>query len=456
MDFREYACAFDEVERDFERTVAAWGVPFEERESAPRAERERTASVCRCRCENAAGSLWRNWISPACIACRTGEETATFFVDLRCTKQCYFCFNPNQDNYEYFLAHKRNIVAELEQAHVAGVRFKHVAVTGGEPMLYRDHVCAFLRRAHELFPGVHTRLYTSSDLLDEAGLRQLVDSGLAEIRFSVKPADVDGSGSVGDAGAGVDVDGGAALDARDGNGIAAGIIAHDRLYALMAQAVEIVPDVVIEVPVIPGSLAAMQDMLRRADAIGVRGVNLLEFCFPLHNAEEFRKRGFRLRKHPYNYLYDYWYGGGIPVAGSETEALALMEFAARENLALGVHYCSSDNKNTGQIFQQNKAFTNDAALQERYSWMVADPADRFLKCAKAFSADAHAVRAWAESAGVACGFNPDIPAVSFPLEAVAQVRAALPQATLCESVNVVEQQESGALHMREVAVLPIG
>ncbi|MDO4289892.1 MAG: radical SAM protein [Eggerthellaceae bacterium] len=445
MDFREYARAFDEVERDFENAVAAWGVPFEEHESAPRAERVRTATACGCRCENATGSLWRNWVSPACVACRTGEETATFFVDLRCTKQCYFCFNPNQDNYEYFLAHKRNIVAELEQAHKAGVRFKHVAVTGGEPMLYRDHVCAFLRRAHELFPGVHTRLYTSGDLLDESGLRQLAESGLSEIRFSVKPADVGGGAAVGDAGVSADV----------GDTHAGGATAHDRLYALMAQAVDIIPDVVIEVPVIPGSLADMQDMLRRADAIGVRGVNLLEFCFPLHNAEEFRKRGFKLRKHPYNYLYDYWYGGGIPVAGSETEALALMEFAARENLALGVHYCSSDNKNTGQIFQQNKAFASDAALRARYPWMAADPADRFLKCAKAFGTDAHAVCAWAKNEGVTCGFDPDVPAASFPLEATAQVRAAFPQATLCESVNVVEQQDDGALDLREVAVSPI-
>ena len=36
----------------------------------------------------------------------------------------------------------------------------------------------------------------------------------------------------------------------------------------------------------------------RLDDMGVRGVNLLEFCFPLCNAEAFRDRGFELRKHP--------------------------------------------------------------------------------------------------------------------------------------------------------------
>ena len=116
MDVREYAQAFDQVERDYEEAVAAFGVPFEAGESCPRSERSRVAGACGACCENGGGSLRRGWISPACMACRTGERTATFFVDLRCTRKCYFCFNPNQDHYEYFLSHKRDIVAELEQA----------------------------------------------------------------------------------------------------------------------------------------------------------------------------------------------------------------------------------------------------------------------------------------------------------------------------------------------------
>ena len=139
----------------------------------------------------------------------------------------------------------------------------------------------------------------------------------------------------------------------------------------------------------------MQELLVRLDDMGVRGVNLLEFCFPLCNAEAFRDRGFELRKHPFNYLYDYWYGGGVPVAGSEAEALTLMEYAVRESLLLGVHYCSSDNKNTGQVYQQNKVFTCDDGVWAHYPWLEADEGDRLLKCAKAFGDDAAHVRDWA-------------------------------------------------------------
>ena len=434
MDLQGYRQAFDEAERDFEAAVEEYGLAFEREETSPREARVRTAASCGCRCENGASSLWRNWISPACLACRTGDETATFFVDLRCVKKCYFCFNPNQDHYEHFLSHERDIVAELEQAHAMGARFRCLAITGGEPLLHPEQVNAFLRHAGQLYPDAHTRLYTCGDLLDERSLQELAESGLDEIRFSIKPP-----------------------DAGDG---------QDRVYELMEQAVGTIPAVVVEVPVIPGSLGQMKDLLVRSDALGISGVNLLEFCFPLHNAAEFAKRGFQLRKHPFKYLYNYWYGGGVPVAGSEAEALELLAFAEREGLRLGIHYCSSDNKNTGQIYQQNKAYFADPALRDAHPWMRADEGDRFLKCAKAFGEDARWAREWAEGAGVACGYDPDVPSLALADDDAAALEEACPSIVLAESVNVVEEREpdgapgpgrAGArpeLYLREVAVEP--
>lgn len=419
MDIREYAQAFAQVEHDYEDAVAAFGIPFEVAESCPRERRSQTAAMCGCHCENGGGSLWRGWISPACLACRTGERTATFFVDLRCTRHCYFCFNPNQDRYEYFLSHERDIVAELEQAHAAGVRFDYLAVTGGEPLLHKDEVVAFVARAKELFLGVHVRLYTCGDLLDDECLAALAQAGLDELRFSIKPDDV------------------AHADAP--------------VFERMTAAVSAVPDVMVEMPVIPGTLPEMKAMLSRIDGIGVRGINLLEFCFPLCNADEFCERGFELRKRPFNYLYDYWYGGGVPVAGSEAEALVLLEHAEREGLRLGVHYCSSDNKNTGQVFQQNKSFACDDAVRGTYPWLMADAGDRFLKCAKAFGADAVRVRDWAQHVGVPCDFDDKVPATAIPLAQVDAARLACPNARFAESANVFEQRED-APYLREVGV----
>ena len=43
VDIREYAQAFDQVERDYEDAVAAFGIPFEVAESCSRKRRSQTA-----------------------------------------------------------------------------------------------------------------------------------------------------------------------------------------------------------------------------------------------------------------------------------------------------------------------------------------------------------------------------------------------------------------------------
>lgn len=54
-----------------------------------------------------------------------------------------------------------------------------------------------------------------------------------------------------------------------------------------------------------------------------------------------------------------------------------MRFAAERGLKLGVHYCSLDNKNTGQIYQQNKGFLLDKAFAAAHGWLRFDEGDYF-------------------------------------------------------------------------------
>lgn len=107
------------------------------------------------------------------------------------------------------------------------------------------------------------------------------------------------------------------------------------------------------------------------------------------------ERGLELRQNPYPILYNYWYAGGLPIAGSEAECLELMRFADERGLRLGVHYCSLDNKNTGQIYQQNKGFLLDKAFAAAHGWLHFDEGDYFLKCAKVVGDDASSVLGWA-------------------------------------------------------------
>jgi pyruvate formate-lyase activating enzyme-like uncharacterized protein len=107
----------------------------------------------------------------------------------------------------------------------------------------------------------------------------------------------------------------------------------------------------VEIPVLPGTLDEMKAVLTELDRLEIFGINLLEFCFPYNNVGIFRQRGYKIKARPYRVLYNYVYGGGLSVAGSEDVCLDLVDCAMDAGLTLGVHYCSLENKHTGQIYQ---------------------------------------------------------------------------------------------------------
>ncbi len=153
--------------------------------------------------------------------------------------------------------------------------------------MHRQETVDFFALAREKFRKSHTRLYTSGDLLDQEMLQELRQAGLDEIRFSVKLED------------------GAEL--------------RQKVYERMALAREYIPDVWVEMPVIPGTLPEMKELLLILNGLGIRGINLLEFCFPFHNTEQFQSSPSKSRP-AFLTLYDYWYAGGLPVSAVKRSA----------------------------------------------------------------------------------------------------------------------------------------
>lgn len=293
-------------------------------------------------------SIYVNQISPACVACQKGVGSVSLFISLMCHRDCYFCFNKNQDNYEQFSTQKRNCLEELDSLHHQGGKLAHLGLTGGEPLLHKPETVQFFRHAKEKFPRVYTRLYTSGDLVDKDILKDLQETHLDEIRFSIK---VDDPHTL-----------------------------KDDIFAKIALAKNFIPAVMVEMPVIPGTLDIMKDLLLKLDSLGIFGINLLEFCFPLNNIEIFKKNNFKIKNPPYRVLYDYWYAGGLPISQSEVECLQLLEFILDEKLSLGAQYCSLENKHTAQIYQQN--LDQRAAKTQYFS-----NRDYFYKSAKVFGED---------------------------------------------------------------------
>lgn len=346
--FRKYAEIYNIISRQFIEQLQQTEMTAAENRRTDLSEKILYVQARGATVENDGKSIHNNWLSDACRACRTGEGSVSFFLSLQCHRHCYYCFNPNQESYERHTFQMRDCVEELRQMSRSGYQASHIALTGGEPLLHPRETIEFFQCANELFRSLHTRLYTSGDLLDETTLAELHKASLSEIRFSIKMEDP--------------------VEMRE--------VVIDRIELARRY----IPAVMVEMPVIPGNLPEMKELLLRLDRLGIAGINLLEFCFPFHNAAEFRKWGFRIKNPPYRVLYDYWYAGGLPVADSEADCLKLLEFAMDEGLKMGVHYCSLENKHTGQVFQQN-------SRQAVPALAYFSPRDYFLKTAKVFGDD---------------------------------------------------------------------
>lgn len=202
----------------------------------------------------------------------------------------------------------------------------------------------------------------------------------------------------------------------------------------------------VEMPVMPNDLEQMKDLLMTLDSIGFNGINLLELCFPLNNTQEFAKRGYQIKPTQYRVLYNYWYAGGLPIAGSEENCLHLLKFAQEKQLKLGVHYCSLENKYSGQIYNQNNPFRNT------YTYCIMSEKDYFLKSAKVFGQDIAPVLAFLRKSGLK-NYRKDnnYNYLEFPIAYLSKFKKQLPNLEVGICYYVVEQRD-GENVLRELRV----
>lgn len=413
--FRDNAQIYLDIESSFKAQVESFGLGFDTAihqaitDDLVKQLEEKGMTVA-----NDCKSFHINWISPSCVACRKGYETATYLVSTQCQRDCFFCFNANQYDYEQRQVELADPSARLEELYTQGAVFNDLALTGGEPLLHKPQTEEFFRTVARLYPQAYTRLYTNGDLLDDAFLSTLASLGLDEIRFSIKTDDTEEN--------------------------------HQKLFDLMGRVKKVLPAVVVEMPVMPDERKLMQSLLVTLDEIGINGINLLELCFPLHNAGEYQKRGYAIKTPPFRVLYNYDYAGGLPIAGSEEVCLDLLEFAVDNRLSLGVHYCSLENKFSGQIYLQNYWYRNS------YNFCTFSERDYFLKSGKVFGEDVVPVsQLFVELELTHTRKDEDGGFIQFPLAYIEYLKDSFPQMELGISSHVVEG-EKGNCVLRELCL----
>lgn len=412
--YRAYLRHFVNEAKNFEAVQSSFGVPIENDPQALArvAALKSQLLAMGVRSRNDGKSLVWGPLSPACARCRTGVKSVSEFISLACTRSCWFCFNKNQHDFKDYRKAKKDWKAELAAYHKSMGSLDYVALTGGEPLLYPQECLEFFRTAKSMNPQVHGRLYTSGDGLTPDLMKQLAEAGLSEIRFSIKLDDPAES--------------------------------QERTLSLIQQAVDIIPAVMVEMPVVPGTHDETIALLRRLEACGAFGINLLELCFPLHNAAAYKARGFKLKAHPYQVLYDYGYAGALPVAGSEELALRLMHEEVSRGTKLGLHYCSLENKNTAQLFDQNAGGKRAIPLYAFSSRSF------FYETLRAFGLDAFIIAESLEAAGCAHALDQEEAMVQFSPADIAAVASCAKSVTLFLASATIEYDQTGAARFREV------
>ncbi len=342
-----YAKRYAGIDKAFCDAVAGQGLQFgpdRSEESEQLLNRIMKAGV---QTRNVGKSLFLNSISPACHDCRTGLGANTFILSLNCNRDCFFCSNRNQLDAEYAKDQVNDVISDFEDFRRTSKQVNSVALTGGEPLLYPQQCIQFYHHVKQVDNVIHTRLYTNGDLLKPEVLQGLAGQ-LDEIRVSTRLEN--GSFDI-----------------------------HTFIEQLrLCQ--DYVPQVTVEMPVLPGSEEQMMRLLDDLNSLNIFSVNLLEFLFPWQQQEEYFKRGYRIKHNPYRVLYRYDYAGGLPVDGSEIAILKCLLYAAERQFSIGIHYCSLENKLTSQVYGQN----NSVRLSALETW---SQEDFFIKTVKVFGKD---------------------------------------------------------------------
>ena len=96
---------YDEVRDTYLHALAEHGVKFAPAGSSDAEIAQLRGELAKRGAEfrNAGASIRMGWISKACIECTGNKGSETFSTTFRCHRDCYFCFNHNQADYDKFV-----------------------------------------------------------------------------------------------------------------------------------------------------------------------------------------------------------------------------------------------------------------------------------------------------------------------------------------------------------------
>ena len=246
------------------------------------------------------GSACSGHVAEGCEHCINGSKMV-LLVTGQCRWNCYYCpVSLEKKGLDVVYANEarvstdEDVIAEAESMDATGT-----GITGGDPLLSMDRTLHYIRLLKERFgPDHHIHLYTAT--LDAGKVRLLEEAGLDEIRFHPMIP----------------------------------MWTHMEDTGLKEIASSTSMDVGIEVPAIPGREKELSELVRYADSVGVRFINLNELEFSESNWDMMSQNGFGVKDDI-----------SSAVKGSYETAIAVM----KANRRINIHLCSSAFKDGVQL-----------------------------------------------------------------------------------------------------------
>ena len=264
-------------------------------------------------------------LSPACKMCAQGSKMVVLITGL-CSAKCFYCplsaKKLGKDRIfadEWELSNENDtekLIKEAEYIEATGAGF-----TGGDPLVVWKRTKEYISLLKDTFgSNFHIHLYTSGAKNGEY-IDELVSSGLDEIRFHPELKDWH------------DMDKSPIVDSIK-NTLQTGV------------------DVAIEIPAIPSMEKEIFSLIKWANGIGIKWINLNELEFSETNAEQLKNKCFTVKDDI-----------SAAVRGSQKSANNVIELTSNENLKIGVHYCSSSFKDGIQLRNRIKRRAKNIAKE---------------------------------------------------------------------------------------------
>ena len=250
-------------------------------------------------------------LSPACKMCAKGSKMVILITGL-CPSECFYCplsakkMGKNRIFADEWELDNENdtakLIREAEYIEATGA-----GITGGDPLIVWRRTKNYIFLLNETFGSdFHIHLYTSG-IKNAEHIGALVSAGLDEIRFHSPPEQ---------------------WDKMEDSPIADSI----------KKTLESDVDVAIEIPAIPGVEKEIFSMIKWANDIGIKWINLNELEFSETNAKALKNRGFTVKDDI-----------SAAVKGSQESAINVINTIVDEDFEIGVHYCSSSFKDGIQL-----------------------------------------------------------------------------------------------------------